>query len=93
MGFPVLLRHLYIESGPRFESIEMSHYNDVIMSVMVSQITSLTIVYSPVYSGADQRKHRKHQSSASLAFVWGIHRGPVNSPHSVKASNAENIPI
>ena len=31
-----------------------------------------------VYSGADQSKH---QSSASLAFVWGIHRGPVNSPH------------
>ena len=41
-------------------------------------ITSLTIVYSTVYSGADQSKH---QSSASLAFVWGIHRGPVNSPH------------
>ena len=45
---------------------------------MASQITSLTIVYSIVYSDADQRKH---QSSASLAFVWGIHRGPVNSPH------------
>ena len=38
----------------------------------------LTIVYSTVYSDADQRKH---QSSASLAFVWVIHRGPVNSPH------------
>ena len=48
------------------------------MSLMASQITSLTIVYSTVYSGADQRKH---QSSASLAFVRGIHRGPVNSPH------------
>ena len=48
------------------------------MSFMASQITSLTIVYSTVYSGADQRKH---QSSASLAFVRGIHRGPVNSPH------------
>ena len=44
---------------------------------MASQITSLTIVYSTVHSGADQRKH---QSSASLAFVWGIHRPPVNSP-------------
>ena len=42
------------------------------------QITRLTIVYSSVYSDADQRKH---QSSASLAFVWGIHRWPVNSPH------------
>ena len=54
------------------------HYNDVIMEAIASQITSLTIVYSIVYSEADQRKH---QSSASLAFVWGIHRGPVNSPH------------
>ena len=48
------------------------------MGTMASQITSLTIVYSAVYSGTDQRKH---QSSASLAFVWGIHRWPVNSPH------------
>ena len=48
------------------------------MGVMASQITSLTIVYSTVYSGADQRKY---QSSVSLAFVWGIHRWPVNSPH------------
>ena len=58
--------------------IKEVHYNDVIMSVIASQITSLTIVYSTVYSGADQRKH---QSCASLAFVWGIHRGPVNSPY------------
>ena len=54
------------------------HYDDIIMGTMASQITSLTIVYSIVYSGTDQSKH---QSSASLAFVWGIHRGPVNSPH------------
>ena len=52
------------------------HYNDFIMGSVASQITSLTIVYPAVYSGADQRKH---QSSASLAFVRGIHRGPVNS--------------
>ena len=54
------------------------HYDDVMMGAIASQITSLTIVYSTVHSGADQRKH---QSSASLAFVRGIHRGPVNSPH------------
>ena len=42
-----------------------------------SQITSLIIVYSTVYSGADERKQ---QSSASLAFVRGIDRWPVNSP-------------
>ena len=60
------------------KNIGVVHYNDVIMEAIASQITSLTIVYSIVYSDADQRKH---QSSASLAFVWGIHRGPVNSPH------------
>ena len=53
------------------------HYTDVIMGKMVSQITSLTIVYSTVYSGTDQRKH---QSSASQAIVRGIHRWLVNSP-------------
>ena len=57
---------------------QISHYNDVIMGAIASQITSLTIVYSIIYSDADQRKH---QSSAALAFVRGIHRGPVNSPH------------
>ena len=51
---------------------------DIKMSAMASQIISLTIVNWTVYSGADKRKH---QSSASLAFVWGIHRWPVNSPH------------
>ena len=54
------------------------HYDDVTMGGMASHITSLTILYSIVYSGADQRKH---QSPASLAFVRGIHRGPVISPH------------
>ena len=54
------------------------HCSDVIIRAMESQITSLTSVYSIVYSGADQRKH---QSSVSLAFVRGIHQWPVNSPH------------
>ena len=54
------------------------HYGDVIMGAIASQITSVTIVCSTVYSDADQRKH---QSSGSLVFLWGIHRGLVNSPH------------
>ena len=61
-----------------FMTFSLMHYDDVTMGAIASQTTSLTIVYSTVYSGADQSKH---QSSASLAFVWGIHRGPVNSPH------------
>ena len=48
------------------------------MGPIATQITSLTFVYSTVYSDADQGKH---QSSVSLAFVWGFHRGPVYSPH------------
>ena len=48
------------------------------MGDIASQITNLAIVYSTVYSDTD---HRKHQSSASLAFVREIHRKPVNSPH------------
>ena len=49
----------------------VNHYIDVIMTTMASQITSLTVVYSTVYSDSEQRKHLR---SASLAFVWGIHR-------------------
>ena len=62
----------------RWAAYAEKYHNDGIMSTIASQITSPTIVYSTIYSGADQRKHR---SSASLAFVQGIHRGPVNSPH------------
>ena len=71
-------RHCNDVQGMLIVHDRCSHYDDVRMGAIVSLITSLTIVYSTVYSDADQRKH---QSSASLAFVWGIHRGPVNSPH------------
>ena len=54
-----------------------THYHDVIMGAIASQITSLASVDSAVKLGIYQRKH---QSSASLAFVRGIHRRPVNSP-------------
>ena len=59
-------------------NINICHCNDVIMSAMASQIICISIVCSSVGSTADQRKHR---SFASLAFVRGIHRWPVNSPH------------
>ena len=54
------------------------HYSDVIMNPMASQITGVPLVCTTVCSGTDQRKH---QSSASLAFVSGIHWWPVDSPH------------
>ena len=62
MDFSIYLK-IYVFDG--------GHYIDVIMTTMVSQYASLTIVYSTVYSDADQRKY---QSSASLAFMWGIYR-------------------
>ena len=63
------------------------HYNDVIMSVMVSQIAGVLIVHSTVCSVADQRKH---QSSASVAFVRG--NSPVTGEFPAqRASNAENV--
>ena len=59
--------------------LNLKHYVSAARLISIdSQITSLTIVYWNVYSGADQTKH---QNSASLAFVRGIHRWPVNSPH------------
>ena len=64
-------------------AISDTHYCDVIMDAVASQITSLTIVYSTVYSDGDQRKH---QRSAPLAFVRGIHRWPMNSPHKCPVS-------
>ena len=62
---------------PSFVKIN-KHYNDVIMGAIGSQITSLHDYSLNRLSGTDQRKH---QSSASLAFVRGIHRWPVDSPH------------
>ena len=56
----------------------LHHCSDVIISAKASRITGNSIVYSTVCSGADERKH---QSPASLDFVRGIHRRPVNSPH------------
>ena len=60
------------------QSFYNHHYNDVRMSMIAFQIAGASIVYSNVCSDVDQRKH---QSSVSLAFVRGIHRWPVNSPH------------
>ena len=57
---------------------KFAHYSDVTMSAKASQITSISTVCSAVCSGAH---HRKHHSSISLAFVRGIHRWPVDSPH------------
>ena len=75
-GLAGILPHTCI--APTTHATGTRHYSDIIKSTVASQITSLSIVYSTVYSDADQRNHL---SSASLAFVQGIHRGPVNSEH------------
>ena len=66
---------------PRFEfkmGFGRIHNNDVIMSAMASKITSLRTFTQPFIQAQNKKKY---QSSASLAFVRGIHRSPVNSPH------------
>ena len=82
------------ESEKCLNSIQVNyvyHYSDAIMGTMASQITNLMIVYSTVYSGACQRKH---QSSASPAFVGGRGDSPVTGEFSTqRASNAENVPF
>ena len=76
------IKYCVFKRGPGTDNIttipKSNPVDDVIMSAIASQINSLTIVYSTVYSGVHQRKH---QSSTSLAFVQGIHRWPVNFPH------------
>ena len=69
--------------------VTLSHYSDVILSTIASQITSFAIVYSTVFSDTDERKH---QSSASLAFVRVIRRWSVNST-AQRDSNAGNVAI
>ena len=76
--FHMLMSHLCCHIMPSVIDCDVIHYNDVIMSVMASQITGILIVYSPFCSGADKRTH---QSSVSLGFVRGIHQWPVNSLH------------
>ena len=71
-GFPFIT-----STGNGFRYFRHNYY-DVVMGAMASQITSFMSVCPTVYSGTNERKH---QSSESLAFVRGIHRWPVNSPH------------
>ena len=77
--------HTYIVGWIQTRGIVITHYCDVIMGAIASQITSRTIVYSTVYSDADQRRH---QSSASLAFAPETGEFPAQ-----KASTSENVSI
>ena len=83
-------RIIYIEAwtknapnGRRHLSTYFLHYTDGIMGAIASQITCVTIVCSTACSGPEQIffSWRKYQSSTSVAFVRGIHRWPVDSPH------------
>ena len=60
------------------------------MGMMASQITSVSSVYSAVWSGSDQRKY---QSSVSLDFVREIHCTVTDEFPSQRANNAENVSI
>ena len=83
-----MLLSWYLITLVKTQLVFICHYNDVIMTKMASQITSLMVVYSSVYTCADQRKY---QSSPSLAFVGGIHR--TGEFPAQMASNAENVSV
>ena len=72
------LRSIITPNSASYHGHLSTHYNDVIMISMASQIIDVIIVRSIVSFGADQRKH---QSSASPVFERGIHRWTENSPH------------
>ena len=78
VGGGIVFIHYTITPLNLFPPMLLYHCENVIRGAMASQITSPAIVYSTVYTGTHQRKH---QSPASLAFLWGIHRWPVNSPY------------
>ena len=59
--------------APLHRDIQKAHYCDVIMGAMASQITSLTIVYSAVYLGSDQRNHQS-STSGPLCGEFTDHR-------------------
>ena len=83
-NIPYLVRHsidnsmIVLLHTPRTYYMTRKHYVDVIMTTMASQITSLTVVYSIVYSGTDQKKTSKLRVTGLCA---GNSPGPVNSPH------------
>ena len=78
MWFDLILVHLTRASHVCNTYFSVTHYSDVIMRAMASQIIGVSIVFSTVCSGPDQRKH---QTPAWLAFVRGIQQWQVNSPH------------
>ena len=55
-------------------TVEFYRIQNLYCPLIIMQLIGHSIVYSAV-------NQRKQQSSASLAFVWWIHRWPVNSPH------------
>ena len=65
--------------GVQLEQIREMHNSDLIMSLMVSQITSIAIVYSIVCCGVDQRKHQTGEFPAQRASntenvsIWWHH--------------------
>ena len=78
MKYHMIFVRNFTLQGASWDHFVQYHYSDIMMSAMASQITWASIVCLTVCSGADQRKH---QSSASLSFVRGIHWWPVDSPH------------
>ena len=78
MAYTPYIYNWFLSCQTDMKSKLIIHYSDVIMSAMASQIAGVSIVCPNVYPGADKKTH---QSFASLAFVRGILRLRVDSPH------------
>ena len=93
--FYIILHLFYITTCRKPCYCTVAHYGDVIMGTIASQITSLMIVYSIVYSDADQEniKAPRHWSVCGefTGDRW-IHRGPVNSPHKWPVTRRKMFP-
>ena len=70
-----------------FVLLPVSHYDDVTMSGMASQITSFTIVYSAVFSG---RRSKKSSKPRVTGLCVGNSPGTGEFPAQM-ASNAETV--
>ena len=91
---PMKLRFGYVITSNRhcvmslFIHAAFSHYSDAIMTTMASQITSLPIVFSTVYSDANQRNIKAPRHWHLCGEFTGTGEFPAQ-----RASYAENISI
>ena len=86
--WPTTIHRSWIQFSLSVDLYKIRHYIGAIMSMIASQIASLTIVYSTAYSGADQREHQSSRYWPLCGEFTGTGEFPAQ-----RASNAENVSI